>query len=69
MSATVRAAIGSVGSGGAKAKGAQEECFEATEGNNLSENCHEAYLHYCWVDFNEILTQYSWGFGDVFGTQ
>ena len=69
MIAAVRAAIGSVGSGGGMAEGAQEDCFEATEGNNPSENCHVVYLHNCWVNFNEILTQYSWGLGDVFGTQ
>ena len=46
----------------------EEECFEATEVNNPSENCHAVYLHYCWDNFNEILTQYSWGLGDVFGT-
>ena len=47
----------------------KEECFEATEGNNPSENCHVVYLHNHLVKFNEILTQYSWGLGDVFGTQ
>ena len=35
--AAVRAAIGSVGSGGGMAEGAQEECFEATEGKSLRE--------------------------------
>ena len=40
--AAVRAAIGSAGSGGGMAGGAQEECFEVTEGNNPSENCHVA---------------------------
>ena len=37
--AAVRATIGSAGSGGGMAEGAQEECYEATEGNNLSEDC------------------------------
>ena len=61
MIAAVRAAIGSVGSRGGMAGGAQEECFEATEGNNPSGNCHVAWFNNCWVNFNEILTQYSWG--------
>ena len=47
----------------------KEEHFEATEGNNPSEGCHVVYLHNCMVKFNEILTQYSWGLRDVFGTQ
>ena len=47
----------------------KEECCEATEGNNPSENCHVVYLHSRLVKVNEILTQYSWGLGDVFGTQ
>ena len=42
--AAVRAAIGSAGSGGGMADGVPEECIEATEGNNLSENCHVVYL-------------------------
>ena len=67
MIAAVRAAIGSAGSGGGMAEATQKEFFEATEGNNPSKNCHVAYLHNRWVDFNEILTQYSWGLGDVFG--
>ena len=41
----VRAAIGSAGSGGGMAEGAQEEIIEATEGNNPSEDCHVVYLH------------------------
>ena len=65
----VRVAIGSAGSRGGITEGVQEECFEATEGNNPSENCHVVYLHNCWADFNEILIQYSWGLVDVFGTQ
>ena len=47
----------------------KEECFEATEGNNPSEDCHVVYLHNRVVKFNEILTQYPWGLGDVYGTQ
>ena len=65
----VRAASGFAGSGGGMTEGAQEECFEATEGNNPSKNCHIAWFHNCLVDFNEILTQYYWGLVDVFGTQ
>ena len=42
MSAAVRAAIESAGSGGGMAEGVQEEFFEATEGNNPSENCYVA---------------------------
>ena len=42
--AAVRTAIGSAGSGGGMAKGVQEEFFEATEGNNPSENCYVVYL-------------------------
>ena len=44
----------------------KEECFEATEGNNPSGNCHVVYLHNRLVDFNEILTQYP--LGDVWNT-
>ena len=47
----------------------KEERFEATEGNNLSEGCKVVCFHNRWVDFNESLTQYSWGIGDVLGTQ
>ena len=47
----------------------KEECFEATEGNNPSEECNVAWFHNHWVDFNGILIQYSWGIGDVLGTQ
>ena len=47
VSAAVRAAIGSVGSGAAMAGCDQRECCEATEGNNPSENCHVVYLYYC----------------------
>ena len=43
-SAAVRAAIGSAGSRGGMAEGVPEERFEATEGNNPSENCHVVYL-------------------------
>ena len=43
-SAAVRAAIGSAGSSGGMAEGVPEECIEATEGNNPSENCHVVYL-------------------------
>ena len=67
-SAAIRAAIGSAGSGAAMA-GCKEECFEATEGNNPSEECNVAWFHNHWVDFNEILIQYSWGIGDVLGTE
>ena len=45
VSAAVRAAIGSVGSGGGMAEGVPEGCIEATEGNSPSENCHAVYLH------------------------
>ena len=38
----------------------KEECFEATEGNNPSEDCHVVWFHNHWVDFNDILTQYPW---------
>ena len=34
----------------------KEEHFEATEGNNPSEECNVAWFHNHWVDFNEILT-------------
>ena len=68
-SAAVRAAIGSARSGGGMAEGVPEERFEATEGNNHSENCHVVYLRNRWVDFDEILTQYPWGLGKVSGTQ
>ena len=64
----LRAAIGSAGSGGGMAEGVPEECIEATEGNNPSENCHVVYLCNCWVDFDEILTQYSWGLRNVLET-
>ena len=47
----------------------KEEHFEATEGNNPSEDCHVVYLHNHVVKFNEILTQYSSGIGDLLGTQ
>ena len=49
--AAVRAAIGSAGSRGGIAEGVQEECFEATEGNNPSEDCHVVYLLNRWVRF------------------
>ena len=38
----------------------KEELFEATEGNDLSGNCSVVWCHNCWVDFNEIFTQYPW---------
>ena len=48
----------------------KEECFEATEGNNPSGNCHVVYLHNCWVDFNGIFTQYPWdGVVPIFTTR
>ena len=42
--AAVRAAIGSVGSGGGMAEGVPEERIEATEGNNPSKDCHVVYF-------------------------
>ena len=38
----------------------KEELFEATEGNNPSDGCKVVWFHNCWVDFNEIFTQYPW---------
>ena len=48
----------------------KEECFEATEGNNPSGNCSVVWFHNCWVDFNEIFTQYPWdGVVPIFTTR
>ena len=48
----------------------KEEHFEATEGNNPSGNCNVVWFHNCWVDFNEIFTQYPWdGVVSIFTTR
>ena len=48
----------------------KEECCEATEGNNPSEECNVAWFHNWWADLDEILTQYPWnGVVPIFTTR
>ena len=48
----------------------KEEHFEATEGNNSSEECNVVWFHNWWVDLDEILTQYPWnGVVPIFTTR